>query len=219
VLIVDGLRICYGAHVAVQKVDLTVEKGELVAVTGRSGAGKTTLLNALAGLVPVNSGSATLHGQQLLNVGEPEATLIRRRMGFVFQSATLFPELSVLENVIWVGRLRGLSRGESRTAALARLSALDVDHLVSRFPGQISGGEAQRVNIARALVGNVDLLLVDEPTAALDESTSKDVCVALASVVRDAEVASLVVSHDPIVAMYASRVVQMSRGEILDDQG
>lgn len=217
-LVIDGLTVRYGSETAVKDVHLTMSSTEFLAVTGRSGAGKSTLLNALAGLVHVQAGLASLGGSPLLGVGEPQATLIRRRMGFVFQSATLLPELSVLDNVTWVGRLRGLTRRGSNEAALENLEILGVAHLAARRPGEISGGEAQRVNIARALTGDVALLLVDEPTASLDETTSTEVCAALKTAIHASGVSALVVSHDPIVTKYADRVVRMEQGQLTVEQ-
>lgn len=216
-LIIKALNVSYGGDTsAVQNLSLVAESGEMVAITGRSGAGKSTLLNVLAGLVQPQSGSAVLNGQSLLQ-GEPQATLLRRRMGFVFQNATLFPELSVLDNVRWVGQLRGLTKAEATRKATANLESVGVHHLYDRRPGQISGGEAQRVNIARALTGEIELMLVDEPTAALDTDTSNDVCRILKAVVQDSNVTTLVVSHDPIVTKYCTRAVRMAAGQLFED--
>ncbi len=213
-LVIDGLTVRYGSLLAVDSVRLRVRRSEILAINGRSGAGKSTLLYAIAGLVSAASGSAMLGGRELLGIDEPTATMHRRRMGFVFQSASLFPELDVLENVTWVGRLRGLDRRSADEDAAGLLSQLGIRQLAGRRPGQLSGGEAQRVNVARALIGEVDALLVDEPTASLDERTSHEVRSIIASVAGSRSLATSVVSHDPIVAAYASRRVTMDSGAI-----
>lgn len=213
-LVVEDLTVRFGPVTAVQAASFSVAAGELVAVAGRSGAGKSTLLHALAGLVSVDSGRSQLFGVNIVGIGEPDATEVRRRMGFVFQTATLFAELSVAANVEWVGRLRGLSNGEAAERAENILDAVGIGDLGARLPGQLSGGQAQRVNIARALIGDVHLLMVDEPTASLDEENSHQVCALLQQIVRHTGVAALMVSHDPIVIDHADSVLQMESGII-----
>ena len=205
VLTVDSLEVRYGLKTVVSSASLTAYAGQVLAISGRSGVGKSSLLFAVAGLVPAFSGSISLNGTLIHTLDERRLTMCRRHMGFVFQDAALFEEMSVLDNVSWVGRLRGLNRKTARVAAVETLSALGVMDLMARRPGEISGGEAQRVNIARAMTGGVQLLLVDEPTAALDGGTSASVCEILADVTHNADLATLVVSHDPIVLAHADR--------------
>lgn len=214
VLDVRGLTVQYGEKVVVRSASFSANRGEVLAISGRSGAGKSTLLYSIAGLVPSLSGTIVLNDLNITSIDEPEITLTRRHIGFVFQDAALFHELNVLDNVVWVGRLRGLALRASRAEANDVLKSLGIAHLTERMPGEISGGEAQRVSIARALMGGTSLLLVDEPTAALDSETSVDVCRTLERVTRESNVATVVVSHDPIVLDFADRHLSMMDGTL-----
>jgi molybdate transport system ATP-binding protein len=198
-------------------IDLAVDAGETVAVLGPNGAGKTTLLRALAGLVPLAGGRVTL-GNVVLD--EPAAGVHvppeRRSIGVVFQDYLLFPHLSALDNVAFGLRCRGLSRAAARARALVELERMDLADRAAARPAELSGGQAQRVALARALAIEPELLLLDEPLAALDVAIRpalrrelRDVLAAFAGV-------RLFVTHDPLeAAALASRLVILQEGRIV----
>jgi molybdate transport system ATP-binding protein len=198
-------------------VDLAVAPDEVLAVLGPNGAGKSTLLRVLAGLVPATTGRVTLGDEPLDDVGTgvfvPTA---RRPVGLVFQDYRLFPHLSVLDNVAFAPRSRGANRGASRADARTWLARFDLLDLAERAPASLSGGQAQRVALARALAGRPELLLLDEPLAALDARTRLDVLGELRDLLREFAGPCLIVTHDPVdAAVLADRLLVLEDGRIV----
>lgn len=198
-------------------VDLKVEPGEVVAVLGPNGAGKTSLLRALAGLLPLDAGRVTLDGVEL---EEPAAGVFvpteRRPIAMVFQDYLLFPHLTVLENVAFGLRSRGLPRLEATATALRWLGRVGLQAEAQRRPAALSGGQAQRVALARALATNPALLLLDEPMAALDASTRVELRRDLRRHLESFRGVRLLVTHDPVEAMaMADRLVILEHGRVL----
>lgn len=202
------------AVVALADVDLHVAPGELVAITGRSGVGKSTLLNLAGGLDQPTTGSVHVDGIDLASLSAGRlAELRRRRIGVVFQHGNLLPTLTAVENVALPLELDGVKPAEARRAARDVLMQVADDALVDRYPDEMSGGEQQRVAIARGLVGDRALLLADEPTGALDEVTGEAV-LALLRRRCHAGVAAVMVTHDAAQAAWADRVVRLRDGRI-----
>ncbi|MEV5648649.1 ABC transporter ATP-binding protein [Nocardia sp. NPDC052254] len=197
-------------------IELTAEPGEVVALLGPNGAGKTTALRALAGLVPLTGGRLTVGGDIW---DEPPAIFVpaqRRRVGVVFQDYLLFQHLSAMENIAFGLRARGTGRGEARARATAWLERVGLGEHARATPRALSGGQAQRVALARALVTEPQLLLLDEPLAALDAGTRLQVRADLARHLRDYGGHTVVVTHDPLDAMVlADRLVILENGEIV----
>lgn len=198
-------------------VDLSVAPGEVLGVLGPNGAGKTTLLRALAGLTTLTEGRITLNGQTLDDAGTGAfVPADQRPIGFVFQNYRLFPHLSVLDNVAFAPRCRRAGRKASRAIAEQWLARLDLAELSGRKPAGLSGGQSQRVALARALAGNPELLLLDEPLAALDARTKLEVRAELRRHLTDFPGATLLVTHDPLEAMVMTdRLVVIEGGRIV----
>jgi lipoprotein-releasing system ATP-binding protein len=197
-------------------VDFHADKGELVAVVGPSGAGKTTLLYLLGGLARPSSGSVSLAGSDYAGLSDSSLSRLRnQRLGFVFQSHNLLPELNAQDNVALPLRVAG--KGASAAAAVARqlLQEVGLGHRLRHKPGELSGGEQQRVAVARALVMRPDLLLADEPTGNLDRANSEAVFELLRSTTRSRGQAVVMVTHNDELAGRADRVVRMQDGKIL----
>ncbi len=218
VLHMSGITRIHGtgsvAVTAVDHVDLTVRAGELVAVMGRSGSGKSTLLNLAGGLDHPSRGTVEVEGADLSQLRPGDLAAIRRRhVGFVFQQGNLLPTLTAVENVALPLELDGVSLREARASALAILSEVLSPAVADRYPDQLSGGEQQRVAVARGLVGGRRLLLADEPTGALDEVTAESVMRLLRDRCNDGA-AALVVTHDAAQAAWADRVVRLRDGRI-----
>lgn len=200
-------------------VVLRVAPGEVVAVLGPNGAGKSTLLQALAGLVPLTSGHIRLDGRTLDDAASGRfVTPPDRPVGMVFQDYRLFPHLSVRDNVAFAPRSRGMSRAASRAVAHEWLERLAVADLAGRRPRQLSGGQAQRVAVARALAGSPGLLLLDEPLAALDARTRLDTQRVLREHLAAFDGPALLVTHDPLDALLlANRLVVVEDGRVRQD--
>ena len=202
---------------AVRGVDLSVERGEFVAIMGPSGCGKSTLLNLLAGLDRVTSGEVWLGGERIDQLSETALARLRRdRIGFVFQFFNLMPTLSAIENVELPLLLVGHRRKEARETASKLLSDLGVGDKYDAAPTQLSGGQQQRVALARALANTPDILLGDEPTGNLDSASAREV-LALLRAARDRGQTLLLVTHDARVAAAADRVVTLRDGLVFDD--
>ncbi|MFD5784619.1 ABC transporter ATP-binding protein [Streptomyces sp. NPDC126933] len=202
---------------ALRGASLTLTRGELVALKGRSGAGKTTLLNLIGGLDSPDRGQVVIDGTDLSGLSENGLLELRRdRIGFIFQSFGLIPILTAAENVGVPLRLRATAprEREERVALLLALVGL-TDHAAQR-PGELSGGQQQRVAIARALANRPALLIADEPTGQLDTQTGLAVMELLRTVVHGEGVTALVATHDPQLLDLADRVLELSDGEVVE---
>lgn len=212
-----GIRVAFpdgdGERVVLDGLDLTVEPGEIVAVTGASGSGKSTLL-AIAGLLRrAPTGEVTVAGEPTSTLGNRARTAMRRdHLGIVYQSANLLPALTAREQVELVAAVqrRGRSDREARAAALLDDVGLAGRH--DQLPRHLSGGERQRVGIARALMGEPSVLLADEPTAALDPERATEIAALLAGEARRRRLATVIVSHDDAPLRHADRVLRLEGG-------
>ena len=200
---------------ALRGVDLTIGTGEMVAIMGPSGCGKTTLLNSLSGLDSFDSGQVTIEGTPLAAMNDRRRTDYRaRRMGFVFQSFNLLPVISAVENVEMPLLVSGVSPADARKRALESLASVGLADRASHRPMQLSGGQIQRVTIARALVNHPALVWADEPTGNLDVGSSTEVLALMQRLNREQGQTFVIVTHDPHVAGLCGRIVQMEDGEI-----
>jgi lipoprotein-releasing system ATP-binding protein len=197
-------------------VDLKVGRGEMVAVVGPSGAGKTTLLYMLGGLSKPSSGSVSLGGSVISALGDAEASRLRnQKLGFVFQAHNLLPELSAQDNVALPLRVGGKSAFKAGQAARQLLQEVGLGHRLAHKPGELSGGEQQRVAVARALVCRPDVVLADEPTGNLDRSNSEAVFELLLQSTRSRGQAVVMVTHNDELAGRADRIVRMRDGKVI----
>ena len=197
-------------------VDLNVQRGELTAVVGPSGAGKTTLLYLLAGLARPTEGEVWLDGQPLFSLPDDQLSGLRnRKLGFVFQYHHLLPDLDACDNVGLPLRVAGASRREARQQARAMLQGMGLSHRLDHKPGELSGGEQQRVAVVRALVLDPAVVLADEPTGNLDKANSEAVFALLQQAARKGGQAVVMVTHNPELAAKAGRTVRMEDGAIL----
>ncbi|RKR74530.1 putative ABC transport system ATP-binding protein [Frondihabitans australicus] len=219
-LVLDGVSMQYGrgetAVTALSGVDLTVSRGELVAVMGASGSGKSTLLTVAGGLAAPTSGEVVVEGRWLSQLSARDlASLRRKSLGFVFQDFNLIPSLTALENVSLPLELDGLASRRARRPALDALAAVELSDRADRYPADLSGGQQQRVAIARAVVGGRSLILADEPTGALDSATGEIVLRMLRNRI-DAGAGGILVTHDARHAAWADRIVFLRDGRVVD---
>ena len=219
ILAARGLVRTYGAAEtatrALDGVDLDIDRADTLAVMGPSGCGKTTLLHVLAGILAPTSGTVHLDGRDLATLGEKRRTLLRRSdFGFVFQDGQLLPELSALENVILPRMLGGTPRRAATAEARSWLDRLGLAGMHERRPGQLSGGQAQRVAVARALAGRPSVVFADEPTGALDQETGQSVLSTLVDSCLETGASLVMVTHDAKVAAACRRTVAMRDGRI-----
>jgi NitT/TauT family transport system ATP-binding protein len=193
---------------AVQDLDLQVEPGEFVAVVGPSGCGKTTLLNMIAGFLPVSSGQILVDGQPVRGPGPDR--------GVVFQSFALFPWKTVLDNVAFGPKMRGMPRAQREALAREFLKLAGLSHAEARYPNELSGGMQQRVGVVRALANHPDVLLMDEPFASVDAQTRMTLQEELARIWKERRTTVLFITHDVSEAVFlANRVVALSKGRVL----
>lgn len=216
-LVAHDLRKAYGPTNALDGAEFSIHPGEVVAVMGPSGSGKSTLLHCLAGIVTPDSGSIMYGGQEMATMNDARRSALRRsQFGFVFQFGQLVPELTCVENVALPLRLNGSSRKEAERAALARMEQLEVDDLKAKRPGEVSGGQGQRVAVARALVTDPRVLFADEPTGALDSLNGERVMELLTDAARSANAAVVLVTHEARVAAYSDREIVVRDGKSRD---
>ena len=209
-------KVYHGANAveALRGIDLEVERGEMVAIVGPSGSGKTTLLNCLSGLDAFDGGQVSVDGQDMAKMSDRERTAYRRKnMGFVFQAFNLLPVLSAVENVEIPLLLQNFNSRESRKRALDMLETLGLAHRANHRPDQLSGGEQQRVAVARALVHGPAVVWADEPTGNLDTEVTQVIVELLVRMNKDGQTIVLV-THNPQVAERARRTVSMRDGRI-----
>ena len=217
----DGVAMQYGTGetsvTALAGIDLTVNRGELVAVMGASGSGKSTLLSIAGGLIAPTSGEVIIDGQWLSDASAEQIAALRRRsLGFVFQDFNLIPALTAVENVALPLELDGWKVNKARRSALDALSVVELANRANHYPDDLSGGQQQRVAIARAVVGGRSLILADEPTGALDTATGELVLRMLRSRV-DAGAGGILVTHDARHAAWADRIVFLRDGRVVDE--
>ncbi len=220
VLELSGLKRVYGsgatAVTALDGVDLTLQEGEFVAVMGPSGCGKSTLLNLIGGLDAADAGTVRLAGTELGSLDDDRLTELRRReIGFVFQFFNLIPVLTALENAALPLRLDG--RDDADDLARNWLGRVGLGERATARPDQLSGGQQQRVAVARALATDPALLLADEPTGNLDSKSAAEIAGLLRQISLEWNRTVLMVTHDPVIASHATRLVLMRDGRILDD--
>jgi putative ABC transport system ATP-binding protein len=205
----------FGPTPALQGASLAVDRGEIVAVMGPSGSGKTTLLHCLAGILAPDAGEIRFAGQRIDTLGDSERSRLRRdRFGFVFQFGQLVPELTVEENVALPLLLGGVRRSAAVRTARDWLARLRLDGLGLRRSGELSGGQAQRVALARGLVAEPEVLFADEPTGSLDSLTGEHVMELLVGSAREQGTTVVLVTHEPRVAAYADREVVVRDGRV-----
>jgi putative ABC transport system ATP-binding protein len=223
ILAATGVRKVYktGAESveALKHLDLTVRAGEFVAVMGPSGSGKTTLLNCLSGLDDIDEGSVLVEGKNIHTMSDSARSRHRaKRMGFIFQSFNLIPVFTSAENVELPLLLAGVASGEARKRAETTLEKVGLGDRVNHRPNELSGGEQQRVTIARALAGGPSIVWADEPTGNLDSETAESI-MGLLHDLNDDGLTLVLVTHDPAIGKSAQRLIRMRDGEIESETG
>jgi putative ABC transport system ATP-binding protein len=199
-------------------LDLMVAEGEFLALMGPSGSGKTTLLNLVAGLDQATNGEVIVHGQDLGVLSESQITRWRaQNVGFIFQTYNLIPVLTAFENVELPLLLTPLSRQRRRQNVATALRIVGLEGREHHYPRQLSGGQEQRVAIARAIVTDPYLLVADEPTGDLDRGTAEEILELLELLNREFRKTIVMVTHDPLAARRASRVLHLDKGQLVDD--
>ena len=223
---IEGLRKVYGhgdtAVEALKNVNMAVAPGEVVGLVGPSGSGKSTLLKCLGAIIEPTAGRMYLGDELIYDNGWASADLraLRRdRIGFVFQAPYLIPFLDVTDNVALLPMLAGVSNAQARSRAMELLTALDVAHRAKAEPSQLSGGEQQRVSIARALANRPPVILADEPTAPLDSERALAVMRILNQMAQQAQTAIIVVTHDEKIIPIFKRIYHIRDGQTVEKQG
>ncbi len=223
---IEGLRKVYGhgdtAVEALKNVNMTVGPGEVVGLVGPSGSGKSTLLKCLGAIIEPTSGRMTLGNDVIYDNGWTTSDLraLRRdRIGFVFQAPYLIPFLDVTDNVALLPMLAGMPNAQARVRALELLTALDVAHRAKASPSQLSGGEQQRISIARALANRPPVILADEPTAPLDSERALAVMRILNQMAQQSQTAIIVVTHDEKIIPTFKRIYHIRDGQTIEEAG
>ncbi|MEV5599162.1 ABC transporter ATP-binding protein [Streptomyces sp. NPDC052496] len=216
----SALHKAYGPTRALDGAEFSIHPGEVVAVMGPSGSGKSTLLHCLAGIVRPDSGSVLYGSRDLTQMSDAQRSALRRSdFGFVFQFGQLVPELTCLENVALPLRLNGVKRKEAEERSRAWLERLEVGAVAAKRPGEVSGGQGQRVAVARALAARPRVIFADEPTGALDSLNGERVMTLLTEAARDTSAAVVLVTHEARVAAYSDREIVVRDGQAREMAG
>ncbi|GAH22158.1 unnamed protein product, partial [marine sediment metagenome] len=203
---------------ALRGVDIEIRKGEMVAIVGASGSGKTTLLNLLSGLDTPNRGAAFLLGRNIDTMTDAEVSMFRRRnMGFIFQYYNLIPQLTVLENVMLPALMINHPKKEAKERALELIKEVGLERFQNQFPIKLSGGQMQRVTIARAMINDPAVIFADEPTGDLDSQTGKVVIDLIRRFSKEKNTAVILVTHDIAMAKTCDRMIQIGDGKVMSD--
>ncbi|GJL66006.1 MAG: lipoprotein-releasing system ATP-binding protein LolD [Nitrospirales bacterium] len=202
-----------------QGINLTIQRQEMISIIGASGAGKSTLLHIMGTLDKPTQGMLTYEGQQLLNMTESALADFRnRRLGFVFQFHHLLPEFTALENTYLPALIQRQPKNQAREAAKALLEEVGLSHRMHHKPGELSGGEQQRIAVARALIRNPDLVLADEPTGNLDSHTGDSLFAMLRSLNQRRGTAFVIVTHNEKLSAQSDRLIHLQDGLITEDR-
>lgn len=214
---ISGLFKSYGSKKALNGVDLTVNRGETVVLMGPSGCGKSTTIRCINRLTEPDSGIIKLGGQDITRLNLNQLLQVRRKIGFVFQHFNLIRRLNALDNVAMSLRLQGVDRDEANQRAKVSLGKVGLSHKLYDRPDELSGGEQQRVGIARALVLEPEIMLWDEPTASLDPILVGEVIEVMEELVRQGDTTMLIVTHELSFARRAAdRIVFLDKGKIVE---
>ena len=214
-LVVEGLVKRFGARTVLDGLGLDVASGEYVAIVGESGSGKSTLLNLIAGLDQPDGGTVAVDGANLAAMNDEQRTLTRRaRLGFVFQSFHILPHLTIKQNVELPLVLLGVGKDERASRVADLLAAVGLGDRSASMPREMSGGEMQRIALARALVHRPSLILADEPTGNLDPDTAQTVLELLAHEIRSRDAGGVLVTHSESAAQSADRVLVLDHGRL-----
>lgn len=204
---------------ALRGANLAVEPGEIVAVMGPSGSGKSTLLHCLAGILKIDSGEVRFEGENIGKMSDKKRNQLRReKFGFVFQFSQLVPELTALDNVALPLLINGVNKTEAYTKAKVWLKKVGVEAVANQIPGELSGGQAQRVAVARAMVIEPKILFADEPTGSLDSLNSEKVMDLFIKTAKEVGTTVIMVTHEPTIAAYADRSVIVRDGVVTGDK-
>ena len=200
-----------------KSIDLTIPTGQFIAITGHSGSGKTTLLSLIAGLDAPTDGKINIDGQDITKLNEDELALLRgNRFGFIFQNFHLIPTLTALENVVLSLELNNTPGALKKSEDL--LSAVGLENRLNHYPAQLSGGEQQRLSIARAFVNEPDIILADEPTGNLDSKNSDHIMNLIQELHQIKQATIILVTHESQVANQSQRILTLEDGKIISDQ-
>jgi putative ABC transport system ATP-binding protein len=200
-----------------KSIDLTIPTGQFIAITGHSGSGKTTLLSLIAGLDTPTGGTINIDGQDITKLDEDELALLRgKRFGFIFQNFHLIPTLTALENIVLSAELNGTPSATKKSGDL--LGTVGLGERKHHYPAQLSGGEQQRLSLARAFVNDPEIILADEPTGNLDSKNSDRIIELLKELHRINGATIILVTHEPHVADQSQRILTLGDGEIIADQ-
>jgi putative ABC transport system ATP-binding protein len=197
-------------------INLEIERGEIMIMTGPSGSGKTTLLTLMGSLRSVQDGNLSILGQALLNASKDQMTLARRNIGYIFQAHNLLNFLTAYQNVEMALEIHDVTAAEADTRIRDVLTAVGLEHRIDYYPSDLSGGQKQRVAIARALVSQPKIILADEPTAALDKKSGRDVVEIMEKLAREQGCTILLVTHDNRILDLADRIVYMEDGSLVN---
>lgn len=197
-------------------INLQIDRGEILIMTGPSGSGKTTLLTLMGSLRSIQDGSLSILGHELLNATKEQMTLARRSIGYIFQAHNLLNFLTVYQNVEMALEIHTVTAAEADTRIRNVLIAVDLDNRIDYYPSDLSGGQKQRVAIARALVSQPKIILADEPTAALDKKSGRDVVEIMEKLAKEQGCTILLVTHDNRILDLADRIIYMEDGHLLN---
>jgi len=197
-------------------INLQIDRGEIIIMTGPSGSGKTTLLTLMGSLRSIQEGNLSILGQELLDASKEQMTLARRNIGYIFQAHNLLNFLTAYQNIEMALEIQEVTAAEADTRIRTILNAVGLEHRMDYYPSDLSGGQKQRVAIARALVSQPKIILADEPTAALDKKSGRDVVEIMEKLAREQGCTILLVTHDNRILDLADRIIYMEDGYLVN---
>lgn len=215
----EGINKSYKKKQVLIDINLTIPNNTFIALSGSSGAGKSTLLNIIGGLEPVTGGQVIIDEQNINSLkGKARADFYRHKIGFIFQGFYLQPQLAIGENIALMGTFAGMPKPERRQRVQELAEKLDITDTLDRLPSEVSGGQAERACIARALFMNPEIILADEPTNNLDPKNAENVISLLKQLQQDTGTTMIIASHDPLVSNFATQTIRLEDGRITTEE-